>query len=112
MVKRTFNCRIGGKNYELFFDNTALFEFEEHHGKPAFNVLASGELGARALTHFVYAGLLHAPEQALPLAEVKKILSPKDYIHVSGVLAQALNDSVDTGSNEGTAKNEAADQIA
>lgn len=100
-MKRTYNCNLGTESVELYFDNEALFVFEEHHGKPAHVVLASGELGARAITHLVYAGMLHKPEQRVPLDSVKRMIQMNRYPEIATTLAQALNAAFDTGTGAG-----------
>lgn len=112
MVKRTHNCRIGKKNYELYYNNEALYEFEGVHGVSAMVVIASGQLGAREITHFLWAGLLHDPNQSLPLEEVKRLIPVSGYVEIAEIIAQAVGEAFDTGEKESESKNEKADQSA
>lgn len=103
---RTFNCKLKDKSYELYFDNRALYEFENVHGDTATKVFSTGEIGFRALTHFVYAGLLHLDNNPT-LDEVINLIPTKSFEAVSLSVAQALNDAFEDG--EDSEKNPKAD---
>ena len=94
--QRTFNVRLKDGTYELYFDNRALFEFEEKHGQMALKVLMSGEFGFRAITHFVWAGLLHR-DKPVHLEKVKDIVEVNRMESITEVIIAALNDAFDTG---------------
>lgn len=94
--QRTFNVKLKDGTYELYFDNAALYEFEEKHGQMALRVLMSGEFGFRAITHFVWAGLLHR-DRPVHLEKVKEIIEVKRMEAITEVIIAALNDAFDTG---------------
>src|SRR5690625_1697986 len=75
MAKRTHNVRLTDGNHELYFDNEALYAFEEVHNDTVMNVLGRGQVGFRSITNLVWAGLLH--DEKLPLTQVKKIIPTK-----------------------------------
>lgn len=112
MPKRTFNATLLDGNVELYYDNEALYTFEEIHGLPAIDVIGSGQMGARAVTHFVYAGILHDKRQHID--QVKRRIPTRftDLEKLVKAIISAVEDAYDVqdDSDGGTAKNETADQ--
>lgn len=109
MPKRTFNIKLKDGTYELHYDNAALYEFEEIHKDTAINVISKGEMGFRAITNFVYAGLLHG-EDRLHIEQVKQMIPLKDLQRVVIAIEAAMNDAFDDGSKKKPAKKPKAGQ--
>lgn len=110
MSTKTFNVKLKDGSYELLFDNAAFYEFEEIHRTTAIQVVSRGDIGFRAVTNLIYAGLLHG-EQRIPLNQVKKIIPSdlKAFQKVTEAVMAAVDDALDTGDGE-SAKNEKADR--
>jgi hypothetical protein len=108
MAKRTHNVKLLDGTYELYFDNSALYEFEEKQKDTAINVISTGQMGFRAITNFVWAGLLHSDER-LPLVKVKEIIPTRmdELQKVAQAIMAAVDAALDTGKSE-SAKNEKA----
>lgn len=111
--KRTFNVRLeDDKNYELFFDNAALYDFEDLHGDTAMNVIGQGKMGFRAITNLVWAGLLH--DKRLPITRVKDLIPTgvKKLEKVAEAVMAAVQDAleIEDESEEEPEKNEGADR--
>lgn len=101
MPKRTFNVPLKNGSRELFFDNEAMYAFEELHGESINKIINEEAIGFRALNHLVYAGLLHDKEQRLSLAEVKKQMPMSSFEDIATIVAKAVNHAMegDQGKN-------------
>lgn len=112
MTKKTFNARLLDETVELYYDNEALYTFEEIHGQPAIDVIGSGQMGARAVTHFVYAGILH--DKRLHIDQVKRKIPTRfsDLEKLVRSIIAAVEDAYDVkdDTKTGSAKNGTADQ--
>lgn len=95
MSNRTFNVTLkDGKSYELMFDNRALYEFEGVHGTTVTELMSSGKIGFQAVSHLVYAGLLHSDDSPT-LPEVIDMIPPQKLVKIVDVLVKALGDALD-----------------
>jgi len=90
---RTHNVKLADGTYELYFDNKAFYRFEEVHGSSAIKVMGSGEIGFRAITHLVWAGLLHSGGYTVD--DVMGIIPVSDMEGVVGAVAKAIEDALD-----------------
>ena len=89
MPEKKFKIPTTEGEKEIIIDNAALFRFEEVHNVPAFHVLLSGGMGARAINHFVWAGLLHEDED-LTVDEVLKMVRVGDHKQIGHTIVNAL----------------------
>ncbi len=112
MPKRTFNAKLLDGTVELYYDNEALYTFEEIHGLPAIDVIGSGQMGARAVTHFVYAGILHDQRQHIDQVKRRIPTRFKDLENLVKTIVSAVEDAYDVKDNSAgeSSKNEKADQ--
>lgn len=113
MPKRTHNVKLEDGNHELFFDNESLYEFEAIHGDTAMNVIGKGNVGFRAITNLVWAGLLH--NEKVPISTVKKIVPAKisKFESVTTAVIKAVEDALgmdEEEEEEDSGKNDKADR--
>ena len=97
---RTFKIPTSQGDREILINNTSLYHFEEVHGRSAIHVFMAGDLGARAINHICWAGLLHEDENIRP-ADVLKIIRSQDHKKISGVIVKAIQEAYQMeGENE------------
>ena len=108
MTDKTFNIKLVGGSRELKFNNRALYEFSVVHGRDPIHVFARGEMGIRAITHFVWAGLLHS-DPNITLDEVKDLVPLNDLQSVVDVVVAAMEHATDTGGKGGDSPKKKAD---
>lgn len=94
-----------GKERVLRFDWDALCRFEEEFGYSVIEVgrrLGTGEINFLDVTRAIWVGLLHE-EKAMPLLEVRKLLSIDDFFHylkaISPAISEAIPEEKKTGKN-------------
>lgn len=90
---RTHNVKLSDGTHELYFDNRAFYRFEEVHGSTAIKVMGGGDIGFRAITHLVWAGLLH--KESLSVDEVMNMIPVDDFEGVVQAVAAAIEDALD-----------------
>ena len=96
MDQITFTLQTTDGERELLINNRALYRFEEAHGTPATTVLMRGEMGVRAVNHFVWAGLLHEYPN-LKVDEVIDLVDLKKFRETVDVILEAFEHATDTG---------------
>lgn len=97
MTDKVFPIELAdGEQYNLKFTNRAMYEFETVHGTPAMSVLMRGVMGTRAITHFVWAGLLHEHKK-MTVDQVKDLIPLEDYQRVVDRVMDAVEHATDTG---------------
>lgn len=97
MTDKTFSIELSdGEKYNLKYTNRALYEFETVHGTPAMNILMRGSMGVRAITHFVWAGLIHE-HKSITIDEVKDLVPINDLQRVVNCVMDAMEHATDTG---------------
>ena len=89
MPEKKFKIPTAEGEKSILIDNTALFRFEEIHNQPAIQVLLSGGMGARAINHFVWAGLQHEDE-SIHIDDVLKMVRLKDHKQIGNTIMKAL----------------------
>lgn len=95
-MARTFTVPTTQGDMEILFNNRALYEFERVHGASAGSVLLSGSMGNRAITHFVWAGLLHE-NRKITVESVVDLIDLSQIKQTVDAIIDAMEDATATG---------------